>query len=111
MTFDSLASRYDGDFAQRPIARWLRSRVQARLDAHFDAEHHTLELGCGTGEDALYLAARGVRVTATDASPAMLEAARAKLAHHNRERMSLVKFRSLDLNALPEDGFEGLFDG
>lgn len=111
MTFDSLASRYDSDFTQRPIARWLRSRVHARLDAHFDAERYALELGCGTGEDAIYLAARGVQVMATDASPAMLETARAKLVHHNRERNALIKFRPLDLNALPDEGFEGPFDG
>ncbi|MFN8447316.1 MAG: class I SAM-dependent methyltransferase [Anaerolineae bacterium] len=65
-----------------------------------------LELGCGTGEDALYLAGRGVRVTATDASPAMLAVARAKTADQ-----PLVFVQPLDLNALPADfpAFDGVF--
>src|SRR5439155_27048295 len=39
---------------------------------------HILELNCGTGEDALYLARRGVHVMATDASEPMLHIARQK---------------------------------
>lgn len=37
-------------------------------------------MNCGTGEDALWLAHRGVQVLATDASPAMLRVAESKLA-------------------------------
>jgi SAM-dependent methyltransferase len=39
-----------------------------------------LDLGCGTGEDAVRLARRGVEVVAIDASAAMVTAARAKVA-------------------------------
>lgn len=104
--FDALAPTYDSDFTASPIARYLRARVHARLDLHFRPGAHILELGCGTGEDALYLAGRGVRVTATDASPAMLDLARAKAADQ-----PLVTVQPLDLNALPADfpAFEGAF--
>ena len=37
-----------------------------------------LDVGCGTGENALELAARGLAVTGVDAVPAAVEAARAK---------------------------------
>jgi SAM-dependent methyltransferase len=37
-----------------------------------------LDVGCGTGEDALHLMSRGAKVYATDASPAMVRVARAK---------------------------------
>lgn len=96
--FDTLAPAYDRDFTASPIARYLRARVYTRLDRHFQPGDHVLELGCGTGEDALYLAARGVRVTATDASAAMLAVARAKSADQ-----PLVTVELLDLNALPGD--------
>ena len=104
--FDALASTYDSDFTASPIARYLRARVHARLDQRFRPGAHVLELGCGTGEDALHLARRGVRVTATDASPAMLAVARAKAADQ-----SLITFQPLDLNALPADFpvFDGVF--
>jgi SAM-dependent methyltransferase len=39
-----------------------------------------LDVGCGTGENALHLAARGHRVTGIDASPTAVERARAKAA-------------------------------
>ena len=41
---------------------------------------HVLEVGGGTGEDALFLAERGFRVLLTDASPAMVDVARQKLS-------------------------------
>ena len=95
--FDLLAPSYDEDFTRSPIARWLRDQTHARLDALFHAGDTVLELGCGTGEDALYLARRGVRVLATDASEEMLAAARAKAAG---EPLMSVEFLNIgDLNA------------
>jgi SAM-dependent methyltransferase len=95
--FDSLASDYDNLFTNSQIGHYLRRRVHARLDRHFFAGDHVLELGCGTGEDALYLAKRGVRVTATDASAAMLAVARNKAGDH-----PLITLAHLDLRNLPE---------
>jgi SAM-dependent methyltransferase len=80
--FDRLAPTYDADFTASPIARHLRGRVHARLDSRVMAGDHVLELGCGTGEDALHLARRGVHITATDSSDAMLTIARAKLSRY-----------------------------
>ncbi|MDX2138024.1 MAG: methyltransferase domain-containing protein [Chloroflexota bacterium] len=77
--FDTLAPTYDTDFTASPIARHLRDRVHARLDALTQTGQVALELGCGTGEDALHLAQRGVHITATDASDAMLTITRQKL--------------------------------
>lgn len=41
-----------------------------------------LDAACGLGVDALWLAERGRRVTATDASPAMVDQARRRFAAH-----------------------------
>jgi SAM-dependent methyltransferase len=90
--FDPLAPTYDDDFTRSPIARHLRARVHARLGALIQPGQHALELGCGTGEDALHLAQRGVHITATDASDAMLAIARQKLApfpHANTASLDL----------------------
>lgn len=95
--FDAAAADYDVAFTQTQLARWLRAAVQAQLAAAFRPGDHVLELGCGTGEDALWLARRGVRVTASDVSQAMLDLAQRKastagLAH-------LIDFAAIDLAA------------
>ena len=76
--FDAVASAYDRSFTHTRLGRWLRAAVWERLAIHFQPGMRVLELGCGTGEDALWLARRGVRVTATDASSAMLQVAAEK---------------------------------
>jgi SAM-dependent methyltransferase len=101
--FDTLAPTYDADFTASPIARYLRGLVHGRLLHYFHAGDHVLELGCGTGEDALFLAQRGIRVTATDSSDAMLHAARAKSAGH-----PLIQVARLDMSQLPATGFQSL---
>jgi SAM-dependent methyltransferase len=73
--FDTAAPTYDAEFTDTRLGRWLRARVWQHLD--FAPGQRVLELGCGTGEDALFLNQRGVSVLATDISAGMLaEAAR-----------------------------------
>lgn len=58
-----------------------------------------LDAGCGTGENALHLAARGRRVLGVDASPCAVERARAKAAARGIPAAFLVA-DALDLAAL-----------
>lgn len=76
--FDALAAAYDRDFTNSRLGRLLRSRVWKILDTCFPPGSNVLELAAGTGEDALHLATRGVRVTALDGSGAMVRRAREK---------------------------------
>jgi len=109
--FDPLAPTYDDTFTHSPIGQYLRAQVHKRLDRHFRAGDHVLELGCGTGEDALYLAERGVHVTATDVSEAMLEAARAKTGDNPSITFANLDLRSLSTNdyRLATRNFSGAF--
>src|SRR5436309_2671167 len=77
--FDALAPEYDSRFSESALGRIVRRAVWRWLDRAFVSGARVLELNCGTGEDAVHLAARGVRVLATDASAAMLDLARAKI--------------------------------
>ena len=78
--FDAVAAAYDAQFSEQRLGRWLRAAVHRQLADWVQPGDRVLELGCGTGEDALWLARRGAQVTATDASPAMLEIAARKAA-------------------------------
>jgi SAM-dependent methyltransferase len=95
--FDETAHCYDSDFAATTAGRWLRESVWSRLAPFVQPGMHALDLGCGTGEDALWLARNGCRVTAADGSPAMLREVAAKAARLNLERH--VRTIRLDLNA------------
>lgn len=77
--FDELARPYDAAFTNTAVGRALREIVWSRLDSTFHPSQRVLELGCGTGEDALHLARAGIKVTATDASAAMIEIAGEKM--------------------------------
>ena len=57
-----------------------------------------LELGCGTGEDALRLARRGLEVVAVDASPGMIQVARQKA--QERDLGNRVEFHCLPMETL-----------
>ena len=98
--FDAVAAEYDAVFTERRLGRWLRAAVAELLAATFQPGDHVLELGCGTGEDALAQARRGLRVTATDVSPGMLEVARAKATAAGLE--GRISFRQLDAGRLGE---------
>lgn len=76
--FDGLAGDYDEKFTTSSLGRALREIVWHRLEETFASCRTVLELGCGTGEDAIWLARRGVDVLASDASPRMIHIARAK---------------------------------
>lgn len=104
MAFDPLAASYDTDFSARPVAKWLREREHERLSLHLKPAAAALDLGCGTGTDALWLAGQGMQVTALDASPAMREIAQRKLAAYPD-----AVIEPFDLNALPADKYHGPF--
>lgn len=78
--FDAMAAGYDAAFTEGLVGRLMRGLVWERLDLAFRPGQRILELGCGTGADAIHLARRGVGVLATDASQGMLDVTREKLA-------------------------------
>ncbi|MEX1007735.1 MAG: class I SAM-dependent methyltransferase [Acidimicrobiia bacterium] len=80
--------------------------VIASLGERLPAGGAVLDVGCGTGQHAVALAAAGFKVTAVDYSPGMLDRARA----HARERGVEVEFRSLDVNEATGFGIDA-FDG
>src|SRR3954447_11979042 len=63
--FDAVADSYDAQFTHTTIGALMREVVWRRLGARFAAGSRVLEMNCGTGEDALWMARRGVNVLAT----------------------------------------------
>ncbi|NOX63455.1 MAG: class I SAM-dependent methyltransferase [Chloroflexi bacterium] len=110
--FDALAGEYDSRFTHTQLGRMLRARVWEWLGRLVGEGECVLELACGTGEDAVWLARRGAFVTATDGSPQMLAAAREKVQAAGLQ--DKVTFARLDLAALDpafDEGMKGRGDG
>ncbi|HYK35153.1 class I SAM-dependent methyltransferase [Alloacidobacterium sp.] len=76
--FDAMAARYDETFTFSTVGRAQREVVWNHAARTFHSGDHILELNCGTGEDALFLAHRGIHVTACDASERMIYHAKAR---------------------------------
>src|SRR5580704_6087301 len=74
--FDRIASRYDELWTRSPVGRLQRKAVWRRLDSLFEGADVLLDLGCGTGEDALHFMRDGISVRAIDASSEMVRIAR-----------------------------------
>jgi SAM-dependent methyltransferase len=70
--FDRVATSYDELFTRTAIGRAQRTQVWSRLLAAFQPGDRILELNCGTGEDARFLAQHGMSVLACDASASMI---------------------------------------
>lgn len=109
--FDTLAPDYDAHFTESTLGRILRRAVWQWLDRAFAPGERVLELNCGTGEDAVHLAARGVRVLATDASPAMLDVARAKVDRGGLSGSVDVRLAAVERLDQMLAGCDGSMDG
>lgn len=97
--FDKLAERYDALWSDSAIGRGQRATVWRHIDSLFGARDRVLDVGCGTGVDAVHLMQRGIDVVAIDASQEMVRVARARG----------VAARHLPAEALGE--LTGEFDG
>lgn len=82
--------------------------LESVISEHGIAPCETLEIGCGTGANAIWLAKLGFTVTAVDISPRALEAAR------NKAKVAKVAVTLLDVDVhdstLPEGPFGFVFD-
>jgi SAM-dependent methyltransferase len=110
--FDRTACDYDRQFTDTAIGKMQRACVY-RLSGLAVAEPATaesagavLEINCGTGADAVWLAGLGYRVLATDRSPKMVEIAQKKLTEAHFGATSRATICDINrLSALTADDF------
>jgi len=107
--FDALAPGYDAAWTETAVGRLQRRHVWRRLQAMFCPGDRILEIGCGTGIDAAFLARVGMRVHATDVSPRMLRVAQERI--EREELTDRVTFEVCALEQIAGIRQAGLFDG
>src|ERR1700683_585821 len=64
--FDSVAADYDGPRGNNASIQDMRAEMWRWLDATFAPGSRLIDLGCGTGLDALRMVGLGHDITATD---------------------------------------------
>src|SRR5215469_16530057 len=113
LAFDAAASTFDARFGEWRSVAVQRAAVRDSLVAVFPRGGTILEIGGGTGEDAVWLAQRGFKVFSTDAAPMMVEAARPKLAAFglNAETVAAEDLEHFAEQYLDGTGSRSRFDG
>ncbi len=110
--FDDAASSYDQDFTDSVIGRLQRDAVWRHMEPLFPRGARLLDLGCGTGDDAVRFAKQGVEVDGLDVSPAMVALARRRADAEGVAETA--RFESLPLERLdefPDCGYDGAYSG
>lgn len=107
--FDRIAQDYDQRFTDSIIGRAQREAVWRVLTKTFNVNDNILELNCGTGEDAIFLAGKGISVFACDASRQMIAQAEQRLEHNVPQ--ASIAFCELPTERIDELHSEMPFDG
>ena len=110
LAFDSVAASYDGPSGNNALIQRLRAQTMAAVTREAMAGSALLDLGCGTGLDAAYLAGLGYQLTAIDWSPEMVRrtaqrAAAAGLGSHLVARHLGIQ----EMDQLPARSFDAAY--
>lgn len=109
--YDKIARRYDDIPNENRINAFMRQVSLGTLTSTFRPGQRVLELGCGTGEEALALATAGMVVVATDPSEQMIAIAREKAARLGQTgRVQFLCLPARELDKVTQT-VGGLFDG
>jgi SAM-dependent methyltransferase len=106
--FAGSAASYDAGFSSLPRVVALRRSIYDLLGSLCRSGGEVLEVGCGSGDDALMLTGRGYHLLATDPSEAMLAVARRKAVAAGIE----IDFRQLhaeEIGSLAPRRFDAVF--
>lgn len=113
--FDALAPAFDERFGAWASVAAQRRAVRRELLRAFARGANLLEIGAGTGEDALFLAQQGRHVLATDGAPSMRARIAAKAAASpTAGRVTTAQLTIEQLGSFADEHFGGggtPFDG
>jgi 2-polyprenyl-3-methyl-5-hydroxy-6-metoxy-1,4-benzoquinol methylase len=108
--FDSVAAGYDGPAGNNVLVQRMRRRLWQTVRQTFPKGSRLLDLGCGTGLDAVYLAHCGYRVLAIDSSPELVARARARATEEGVQHAVTTAVLDMhELDHLAGESFEGVF--
>jgi ubiquinone/menaquinone biosynthesis C-methylase UbiE len=106
LAYDRIASDYERQVSGDV---WMRRALWRHYAGVFRAGDRVLDVACGTGLDAIFLARMGVRVTAIDISEGMIEQLKARVASEGlADAISARQLDVAELSLLPAESFDGI---
>jgi SAM-dependent methyltransferase len=108
--FDAIAEQYDAAFTSSTIGQVQRDPIWDELKKSFHPKDRILDIGCGTGVDARFLAERGIDVVACDISTRMLRIAEQRIAGPP-QLVGSVELHLLPAEEISSLRYVGPFDG
>ncbi len=108
--FNNVAEIYDETFTNTEIGKLQRKAVWDYIDKILpeNKKLNILELNCGTGEDAIYIAQKGHEITATDISEEMIKITKQKVDKSGFKNR--VKVLQCDMRELENCNFSEKYD-
>ncbi len=104
--YDAIAVDYD---SQVQGDRWMRQRLWNHYLQCFQPGMHVLDVACGTGIDAIFLAEHGIQVTGIDVSPAMIDQLQRKAGDRNLgNRIETYVMEVTELRSWSRSCFDGI---
>jgi SAM-dependent methyltransferase len=109
--FDSVAADYDGPRGNNDLIQDMRAEMWRWLALTFVRGSRLIDLGCGTGLDAVHLAETGYEVTATDWSPQMVQRTAGRAAAQGlKSRVRAINLGAHELERMDEAGrYDGAY--
>jgi SAM-dependent methyltransferase len=107
--FDSVAADYDGPRGNNELIQRMRRTLQEVVSRELAPGSRLLDLGCGTGIDALGFAQLGYPVVATDWSPGMVARTEARVAGASLPAPVVVRQLGIHQLAVLDGSFDGIY--
>jgi SAM-dependent methyltransferase len=110
--FGRAAERYDQEVGKNAAMRYMRQVSLETLEITFKPGQTVIEVGCGTGEEAVHLSRRGICVLATDVSSEMIAMTARRVADMGVQDMVQTRCTAAgELSTLIDEYGPGSFDG
>ena len=97
--FDSASDEYDFTISHNFINTWIRRTSIGILREYITPQDTLLEIGCGTGAEAIQISRYVSRLVAVDVSPRMIDLLSAKVAARGlRSKVIPVRMAAVDIS-------------